>query len=133
MRPESTYKSVAEHAEHKTPDLFHCCAHLSRLCSPEQPPKTTLEAKNHEKTFDGGRSPLPEGECAAFNARLYGNHDDQAAQLLSASVPPRTFLRREHAHGRFEEPKARGSGHRGPTGVAVDLGVTLTGSSDCSL
>jgi hypothetical protein len=51
MRPESTCKSATEHAQHKTPDLLHCCAHLSGLCRPEQPPKTTLEAKNHEKTL----------------------------------------------------------------------------------
>ena len=35
--------------------------------------------------------------------------------------------------GRFEEPKARGCGHRGRTGAAVDLGATLAGSSDCKL
>jgi len=51
MRPESTYKSAAEHAQHKTPDLLSYCTHLSGLCCPEQPPKTTLEAKNHEKTL----------------------------------------------------------------------------------
>ena len=51
MRPESAGKSAAEHAQHKTPDFLHYCAHLSRLCCPEQPPKTTLEAKNHEKTL----------------------------------------------------------------------------------
>jgi hypothetical protein len=32
--------------------------------------------------------------------------------------------------GRFEEPKARGWGHRGRTGEAVDLGATLAGSSN---
>ena len=42
---------MAEHAQHKTPDFLHYCAHLSRLGCPEQPLKTTLESKNDEKTF----------------------------------------------------------------------------------
>ena len=50
MRPESACKSAAEHAQHKTPDFLHYCAHLSRLCCPEQPLKTALDLKNHEKT-----------------------------------------------------------------------------------
>jgi hypothetical protein len=29
---------------------------------------------------------------------LHGKHGHEAAQLLSASVQPRTFLWREHAH-----------------------------------
>jgi hypothetical protein len=51
MCPESACKSAAEHAQHKTPDLLSYCAPLWRLCCPEQPPKTKLEAKNHEKTL----------------------------------------------------------------------------------
>ena len=51
MHPESVCKSVAEHAQHKTPDFLHYCAQLSRLCCPEQPLKTTLDLKNHEKTL----------------------------------------------------------------------------------
>jgi hypothetical protein len=51
MRPESAGKTAAEHAQHKTTDILSYCAHLSRLCRPEQPPKTTPESKNHEKTL----------------------------------------------------------------------------------
>ena len=51
MRPEPAGKTAAENAQHKTPYLLSYCAHLQRLCRPEQPPKTTLEAKNHEKTL----------------------------------------------------------------------------------
>jgi hypothetical protein len=51
MRPESAGKTEAEHAHHKTPDLLSYCTHLSRFCCPEQSLKTTLEAKNHEKTL----------------------------------------------------------------------------------
>ncbi len=35
--------------------------------------------------------------------------------------------------GLFEEPKARGGGHRGRAVQAVDLGATLTDSSDYKL
>ena len=51
MRPESACESAAEHAQHKTPDFLHYCAHLSRLCCPEQPLKTALEVKNHVKSL----------------------------------------------------------------------------------
>jgi hypothetical protein len=51
MRPESAWKSAAEHAQHKTPDFFHYRAHLSRFCCPEQPLNPGLESKNHEKTL----------------------------------------------------------------------------------
>ena len=51
MRPESACKSAAEHAQNKTPDLLSYCAHLSRLCCPEQPPKTTLDLKITKKTL----------------------------------------------------------------------------------
>jgi hypothetical protein len=51
--------------------LLHCCAHLSRLCGPKQPPETALDPQKSRKIFGGDRSPLPQGECAAFNARLY--------------------------------------------------------------
>jgi hypothetical protein len=51
MRPESACKSASEHAQHKTPDFLHYCAHLSRLCCPEQPLNPALESKNHEKTL----------------------------------------------------------------------------------
>ena len=51
MRPESACKSAAEHAQHKAPDFLHYCTHLSRLCCPEQPLKTTPDLKNHEKTL----------------------------------------------------------------------------------
>jgi hypothetical protein len=37
MRPESACKSAAKHAQLKTPDFLHYCAHFSRLCCPEQP------------------------------------------------------------------------------------------------
>ncbi len=51
MHPESAGKTAAEHTKHKMTDLLRYCTHLSRHCCPEQPPKTTLEAKNHEKTL----------------------------------------------------------------------------------
>jgi hypothetical protein len=51
MCPESACKRAAEHAQHKTPDFLHYCAHLSRFCCPEHPLKTTLESKNDEKTL----------------------------------------------------------------------------------
>jgi hypothetical protein len=51
MRPESASKSATEHAQHKTPDFLHYCAHLSRLYCPDQPLKTALESKNDEKTL----------------------------------------------------------------------------------
>ena len=50
-RRESTGKTATEHSQHKTPDLLSYCAHLSGLCCPEQPLKTTLGAKFHEKTL----------------------------------------------------------------------------------
>ncbi len=45
MRPESSYKSAAKHAQHKTPDFLHYCAPFSRLCYPEQPLKTIGQYK----------------------------------------------------------------------------------------
>jgi hypothetical protein len=51
IQPESAWKSVSEHAQHKTPDFLHYCAHLSRFCCPEQPLKPALESKKHEKTL----------------------------------------------------------------------------------
>jgi hypothetical protein len=51
MRPESACKSAAEHAQHKTPDFLHYCAHMSRFCCPDHLLKTALEFKNHEKSL----------------------------------------------------------------------------------
>ena len=70
---------------------------LRALLRPATPANRTWRQKSRKK-FDGPRSPLAQGECAAFNARLHGKHGHEAAQLLSASVRPRTFLWREHAH-----------------------------------
>jgi len=72
-------------------------AFLGTLIPPAVSSNRTSSQKSRKK-FDGPRSPLPQGECATFNARLHGKHGDQAAQLLSASVDPRTFLWHEHAH-----------------------------------
>ena len=52
---------------------------------------------------------------------------------MYASVHRRTFLRREHAHRLFEEPRTSVSGHRGRTGAALDLGATLAVSFDSNL
>ncbi len=52
---------------------------------------------------------------------------------MYASMHRRTFLRREHGHGLFEEPRTSVSGHRGRTGAALDLGATLAGSFDSKL
>jgi hypothetical protein len=64
---------------------------------------------------------------------MNGNHGNQAAALFGASIHRRTFLRREHAHRLFEEPRTSVSGHRGRTGAALDLGATLAGSFDSKL
>jgi hypothetical protein len=65
--------------------------------SPSSPGKPHLNHKSR-KNFDGPRIPVPQGECAAFNARLDGKYEDQSAHLLCASVHPRTFLLCEHTH-----------------------------------
>ena len=51
MQPESTCKSAAEHAQHKTPDFLGYSALFSGLCCPQQPRQTALEAINREKTL----------------------------------------------------------------------------------
>jgi hypothetical protein len=56
-----------------------------------------------------------------------------SSTLMYASVHRRTFLRREHAHRLFEEPRTSVSGHRGRTGASLDLGAMLAGSFDSNL
>ena len=78
MRPESAGKTAAEHAQHKTPDLLHYCAHLSGLCCPE-PLKTTLDLKNHEKTLTVHdalfrRENLPLSMCGCMESMAIKQH-----------------------------------------------------------
>ena len=85
------------------------CAFVAALLPWAAPENRTWMHKSW-KNFDGPRSPLPEGECAAFNARLHGKHGDQAAHLLCVSVDRRTFLWREHAHRPVGGAKSKGKG-----------------------
>ncbi len=66
-------------------------------------PENHTWSQKSQKNFDGPRSPLPEGECASFNTRLNGNHDDQATHLLSVSV-------HDHTHRSVWGVKSKGLG-----------------------
>ncbi len=108
-------------------------AYLSRLCCPEQSPKTTLEPKNHEKTLTVSevlfhRESVPLSMYGCMESMAIKHHS-----FWTRPSHPSHFCGANTHIGWFEEPKARDCGHRGPTGAAVDLRATLAGSSDYRL
>ena len=133
MRAESACKSAAEHAQHKTPDFLHYCAHLSRLCCPEQPLKTALECINHEKTLTV-REALFRRESVPLS--MHGCMESMAIKQHTFCACPWTaahFCGASTHIGLLEEPKARARGHLRRTGADVDLGARLAASSDNNL
>jgi len=98
MRPESACKSTAEDVTQHTTEVLRYRAPLPGLWSDEHPRKTSIEAR---KYFDGPQSPVPQGECAVLNARMYAKHGYQAASLLGASVHDSAFSLRQSAHRHF--------------------------------
>ena len=71
------------------------------------------------------RNPLPQGECATLNPRMYEKYDDQESPLLGTSVIGPSFLWWDHTRRSFfEESRASVSGHHGRMGETLDLGDT---------
>jgi hypothetical protein len=105
------------------------CANFGVLLR-RAPPENRSTNHKSRKNFDGPQRPVPNRECAAVNTRIHGKHEDQVPPLPVASVYGPAFFRGSSVHiGPIEEPRARGSGHRGRTGTALDLGTTLASSS----
>ncbi len=69
-------------------------------------PENLTWSDKARKTFDGPRSPVPQGEWATLNSRMHAKHVYQAAPLLWASVHTPLILRRERAHRSFLDVRA---------------------------
>ena len=123
MRPEYACKSTAEDVTQHTTEVLRYRAHFSGLCRDEQPRKTSWSPK-----------PCSAGRVCRFE------FTDEFKTWLSTITPSGSVRSWSHifcgasAHiGLFELPRASVSGHHSRTGAALDVGATLTGSSDENL